>query len=651
MPYKYALTGKTQDENFFRRKEVSHVLGLKNRSGEDFQNEAWLRESAVTSCCERYSEITSKSNKKTLNLTPLVSAVDGVVDPILHGTYHGFSTGWSGHFFSIHKVQENNQIHYVYYNRGDPPRDGFDKTVVVFTVPLDKAPDFERQFFDVCKRTGKKYASKDDVAAFLDHEITQPQESTYYNPILTESFSAITPQTTSNCAVANTNIAWHFQMAADYMQQYETVDFLEAYQNTENRYQRYRTQDKTKAFEGLLSSYSTYINPNNYFEDVAFILDKYYSRDRTYFAQPMIKSILENMELKYLVIIYEMINRGDFDSRILPDAKSTWVKALEETLARRINELGDIKLSNTLSRIVTKIQNFTTFGDAAKVATIEQTPWYLKFASNEMQKQIVAQNPAKFMLEASEGVQMDMIRTNPIFLQHADKDIQNIFCRSDPDYLKYAAKTIQLKYYESNAEYMPYLNPRIQAELAKTLKQTSSEVQQSHQGGATQVMTQVVNEEAVVDRVRPVFNTKAAKVEKKQMLKGTENLARSSEKSDIRSQAPQQKSVKNDALLDFVTESIERMEKNDKSYEKKGETAKLTRFKKLKEEMKNGRLENIEQKVRDAAEMHRGFSFGRDSKTLKDFHSYKQKMAMTRTSGVEKAPETLEIPHIAAPSK
>ncbi|WP_131781729.1 hypothetical protein [Legionella gresilensis] len=45
-------------------------------------------------------------------------------------------------------------------------------------------------------------------------------------------------QKTGNCSVANSNISWHFQLAANYMQNNPSKTFGEAYEATGDEYKK-----------------------------------------------------------------------------------------------------------------------------------------------------------------------------------------------------------------------------------------------------------------------------------------------------------------------------------------------------------------------------------------------------------------------------
>ncbi|WP_131793419.1 hypothetical protein [Legionella brunensis] len=236
-----------------KRKEISHILGLKdNRLDTSFKNEGWYVEHASESIVNRFKNLTKTAQLPFERIKSLSgpSQFSQKVKNLSIGDYHGFATRWEGHAFTLHAIKDKHGTHFVYINRGERHLGpGDDATVRVFTVPDSQVEQFSRDIYNAFASENRQ-----TVSQFIEA-----------NKGLSTTPSTLqkSNQKVGNCSIANSNIAWHFQLASDYLKKHPHATYEQALQNTKQAYKELRKQDRIEAFKDLLA-----LKPNaNYSQD------------------------------------------------------------------------------------------------------------------------------------------------------------------------------------------------------------------------------------------------------------------------------------------------------------------------------------------------------------------------------------------------
>ncbi|AWN74170.1 hypothetical protein LEAN103870_14595 [Legionella anisa] len=225
-----------------KRKEISHILGLKDNPFDTaFKNEGWYVENAQESIKSRYKNLT---NGRPVAFNPIKSQSQNQfarkIKDLSIGDYSGFATRWHKHAFTLHVMKDQNGTHFVYTNRGERHLGpGSNATVRVFSVP---DADLERFSKDIW--TAFTSENRDVVSKFIEDNksySTAPSKLQKSN------------QKVGNCSIANSNIAWHFQLASDYLKKNPGKTYEEALIATKEGYRELRKQDRIEAFKDLLA--------------------------------------------------------------------------------------------------------------------------------------------------------------------------------------------------------------------------------------------------------------------------------------------------------------------------------------------------------------------------------------------------------------
>jgi hypothetical protein len=251
-----------EKERYFKYKEVSHVLGLKNNSylfGDSLlnENEGWNIQDAVKSIQDRYKKLTGKQDKEIAYENINKSTKDEFSKKIValnQGGYYGVGTSLttgmlSRHAVSLHAIKDKEGTHFVYVNRGSRPVIGgkVDTSVRVFTVPDDKLKDFSKEI-----HAAFASGSPQQISDFIKNN-----ESYSTPPVKLKK----TDQKVGNCSIANSNIAWHFQLASDYLKDHPEQTYDDALDKTKGEYKELRVQDRIEAFKALLAQPPAPKNP------------------------------------------------------------------------------------------------------------------------------------------------------------------------------------------------------------------------------------------------------------------------------------------------------------------------------------------------------------------------------------------------------
>lgn len=232
-------------------KYVGNILGL---SGTYF--EGFFRVQAVTSSYNRFDgfkqlpKIGSLSTAE-LHLMTIEEAIskDAITQFSSQAdtTCQSFICGWEGHSFLVTLFKEGDNIHIIYTNRGEREGERIDtqedENVVVYTVKNDAGGAA------FLARLSKALETQDrtQISTFFAESTVKDKR----NEALAVAF-AKSSQKTGNCAIANTNMAWHFALAQEYMKQNTSASLKEAFEATKPLYKFMRMHDRVNAFHALL---------------------------------------------------------------------------------------------------------------------------------------------------------------------------------------------------------------------------------------------------------------------------------------------------------------------------------------------------------------------------------------------------------------
>jgi hypothetical protein len=315
---------------------MAHVLGLQdNPLMLVSKNTGWSVSSALSSLQSRYKDLNPTSGSN-LNFG-LVSAqsssnIGKTISRMSHGEYVGFASNWwrldfsglingrslaSGHAYSLHAVKEGEKTHFIYVNRGQRhydksgvQEDKKSDSVMVFSVDNTDAEGFAREMMDAAK----SFDSRTNISKFLH------QHQDKINPELSKLLGKKN-QKTGNCTIANSNIAWHFQLASEAMRQSardgsdHQKSFADAYAETKSTYQKMRVKDRVEAFKYLLNDKNSYLSDAAYSYNCMQALEKFAVKDQIKNANH-IQSLASSADDKTLKNLTNLLFSGDFDKKI-----------------------------------------------------------------------------------------------------------------------------------------------------------------------------------------------------------------------------------------------------------------------------------------------------------------------------------------------
>gem|GEM_PF-5625675 len=412
--------------------EMAHVLGLEdNPLMLVSKNTGWKLSSALSSLQNRYKDLKSKPDSN-LNFG-LVSAQSSqnivkAISKMSHGEYVGFASNWwslgfsgllngkglkSNHAYSLHAVKEGEKTHFIYVNRGERHYEKAGSkdeqtaaAVMVFSIDDNDVEGFTRKMLGAAK----SFDPRTNMSKFLQ------QHRGKINPDLSKLLEK-KDQKTENCTVANSNIAWHFQLASDAMRQsaQNTPDnlksFAEAYVETKNLYKKMRVKDRVEAFKYLLNDKNSYLSNRAYFYNCMQALEKFAIKDKQKNANH-IQSLVESADNKTLNSLMHLLLRNDFS------------KNIEHYIDERIKGMQK------------DIPNITN----------EQIQLYRKITRNNLYK-AKDQVLVHALKKVPEETQKNIINNDISLLRHATPGIQTFFLKQDLNrYALYASVNVKKKF-------------------------------------------------------------------------------------------------------------------------------------------------------------------------------------------------------------
>jgi hypothetical protein len=334
-------------------REMAHVLGLTNNPFPSFfgnQNDAgWFPRAAVRSTVNRYAAL--RDGQASLNFHLISSDAVSKVSQLADGGYVGFLTGWTTnpphrkHAYSLHAIKEGSNTHFIYVNRGQSHKaytDSDTSTVIVFTITNDAAISFARELISVAELD----SCQSRISQFLHTH--RDKENAELSRALQKS-----QQKLGHCTTANSNMAWHLQLASEHMQQSikEGVpkSLANAYMETKLHYKRMRVYDRVTYFQFLMKN-------RPFLENYSTYLFSYFS----FLAKSVRKDDRKKDRPKYLGYIKTLVEtvKGDkktLNSLVGPLLHEDFTKNAEKIIAAK------------LSQIVTNQPDLTT----EKINTIE----------------------------------------------------------------------------------------------------------------------------------------------------------------------------------------------------------------------------------------------------------------------------------------
>jgi hypothetical protein len=373
-------------------KEVAHVLGLEDNPFINiWNNTGWNISDAIASIKNRYQALKPEPNSKLAFKLLSSQSPKGFsknIKNLSEGEYLGLSTHWvsfnalkgvSSHAYTLHTIKEKNKTHFIYVNRGQrhytSNKKTYRNTVTVFSIDNHEAPHFAEEMIKAADAEGD---GRTNMSLFL-----QKQEKKI-NPHLSKLLSK-KDQKTGNCTVANSNIAWHFQLASDYMKKHQT-SFEGAYDKTKELYKDMRLRDRVAAFNQLLNTSGSYGAYRSYFYNYIQGLHKLTLkdfRDNEHHIEFLVKSI----KPKILDRLIQPLIHQEFEKH-LQDYVDTQTKK-ENKKPINTAELYAIK-----ERVLD--QAFKQLSEKKQRQLINKDISLLKYASQKMQDAFLEQNPTKY---------------------------------------------------------------------------------------------------------------------------------------------------------------------------------------------------------------------------------------------------------------
>ena len=259
--------------------EMAHILGLNdNPFTSTMKNNGWHVLFAWSSTKNRYNALVPESDLSSdlnFNLLALESPSQAArkISSLSNSEYIGFATSWWKHTFTLHAIREADHTHFIYVNRGERhlnPRGEEELTapaVMVFTVDNTLAENFAKEMMSA--------ALSLNTRSRLSNFINDNQH--HLNTSLSKKL-AKSDQKTGNCTIANSNIAWHFQLASNEMKKGKT-SFEQAYDHTKIAYKGMRINDRVQAFLYLLQDKRFYLSEKAYLYNYFQALTKFKIKD------------------------------------------------------------------------------------------------------------------------------------------------------------------------------------------------------------------------------------------------------------------------------------------------------------------------------------------------------------------------------------
>ncbi|WP_133133913.1 hypothetical protein [Legionella parisiensis] len=288
-------------------------------------NTGWWIGEAVDSSKRRYNQFNT-SRSFNLNFSELPDSyyrdTAKKITDLPQGGYIGFSCSWFKHAYTLHAVKEGNKTPFIYVNRGGRHYDlatGESKnatpTVLVFSVDSEKAENFSKALMSAAMTlTGQRKM----MSAFLEKHQRE------FNGKLSQKLKK-KDQKTGNCSIANSNIAWHFQLASDEMRQ-KNISFADSYKATESKYREMRAKDRVQAFKYLLDDRGCYVSDSAFLYNYFQTIEKFFRKDTIY-------------DHKHLVALVDGLRSKEFSKLIEPLTHDNFTFKVNEYINARIQQL------------------------------------------------------------------------------------------------------------------------------------------------------------------------------------------------------------------------------------------------------------------------------------------------------------------------
>ncbi|MBN9228272.1 MULTISPECIES: hypothetical protein [Legionella] len=387
-------------------KEMTHVLGLqKNPFLSNIENTGWYIEDTAPSTKKRYDHFKENPNSNlNFDLLPASFSADALqkITNLPPNGYVGFSCRWPRHAFTLNAVKEGNQTHFIYVNRGKRHFDletGQDKndapTVMVFSVENQHARSFAKLMLGAAMTPDPRKG----MSQFLERHKKQ------FNEELSELMEKKN-QKTGNCSIANSNIAWHFQLAAEEMQK-SNKSFAQAYEDTEQKYREMRIKDRVQAFKYLLNDRGCYISDNAFLYNYFQAIEKFARKDIKVQGQHTIehiKTLLEELDPKGLSKLVEPLINDNFTIKVdeYIDARIQQLKEehpnLSEQYCKDFAAMTRDGLQSAKTRVLMHAFNRLSPGEQMKL--IAKDISLLCYADQQLQLNLLKQDYNKYALYA-----------------------------------------------------------------------------------------------------------------------------------------------------------------------------------------------------------------------------------------------------------
>ncbi|AWN74070.1 hypothetical protein LEAN103870_17305 [Legionella anisa] len=386
--------------------EMAHVLGLQDNPFLSEDNTGWFIGSAVVSIKNRYKQL-KNSNNSDLNFDVLPSsyyrdAAKKITD-LSHGGYVGFSCRWPGHAFTLHAVKENDHTHFIYVNRGDPATEKRKEgapTVMAFSVENKDAESFAKAMMSAAMSLSTRTAMSKFLEKHHDME----------NKELSRTLKKKN-QKTGNCTVANSNIAWHFQLASDEMKK-NGKSFAQAYEDTKSQYREMRVKDRVQAFKYLLNDRGCYLSDTAFLYNYLQTLEKFVRKDYAMQNQPNqtqhIKTLVDELTPNGIAKLVEPLVNENFTLKVdeyinarREQNKKDFPK-MTEGQHRLFAAVTRNNLQSAKSRILTLA--FKELPQEKQKELIAKDVSLIEYASKELQLALLQQNYNKYALYVSKEI-------------------------------------------------------------------------------------------------------------------------------------------------------------------------------------------------------------------------------------------------------
>jgi hypothetical protein len=238
--------------------------------------DGWTVLDAKKSCMDRYEVLTNRTDMKILHIVEASNKESIQKDDFVtqcnalgHGEHIAVITSKPDHGFSWHIIRELDLFHVILFNRAMRV-DGQPIPAVALTVPGNESIAKVSLHYDITAHEDTSLPGRLGYCFYHDER---------KNKTLSQQFTN-SKQSSENCATANTNISWHFAIAARLMRENPEKTFVDAYRESTKEYKALRTQDRAQAFTTFLSPQirQFYYNDDDYNQDLLFLMRKFFTK-------------------------------------------------------------------------------------------------------------------------------------------------------------------------------------------------------------------------------------------------------------------------------------------------------------------------------------------------------------------------------------